>query len=192
MTSLAALSPPGAKRHVLPGPEPRVWLSPILQSHGHDMAQVTLSCVRTQHPSPSCSCDHIQRKPASPALSHRLSVSQGGLAGSCALKALRSAGAVLPAVSQNLPADAVASPAPGMAGASLNKVRASRSSSQTGWASGISGIPTGLERSWSPWHHICRMPRPARCTSHPHHTASDEEEIPCPPGLCRVEGGPAP
>lgn len=105
---------------------------------------------------------------------------------------LCSAGAVLPAVSQNLPADAVTSPGPGMAGASLNKVKTTRSSSQTGWASGISGIPTGLERSWSPWHHICRMPRPTLCTSHPHHVASDEEEKPCPPGLCQVEGGPAP
>ena len=72
------------------------------------------------------------------------------------------------------------------------EIRATRSSSQTGWASGILGIPMGLERSWSPWHHICRMPRPALCTSHPHHNASDEEEIPCPPGFCQVEGGPAP
>ena len=149
MTSLAALSPPGAKRHVLPGPEPRVWLGPILQSHGHSVARVTLSCFRTRHPSPSCPRDHIQRKPARPALSHRLSVSQDGLARRCALKTLCSTGAVLPAVSQNLPADAVASPGPGMAGASPNKVKTTRSSSQTGWASGISGIPTGLERSWS-------------------------------------------
>lgn len=171
LASLAARSAPRAKGCILPGPPPRVGLGPVLQSHGLDVAGVTCSYLGhgTQPFLPSV---HVQKNPSkASALVHRLC-----LPIAVALPRCCAPWVLLPVVSGNPLAEAVASLKPGVADVLFGKARAM-------------GAAPSLARPLAPWGHS----RACRDLGHPSITAvgPPDHASSCPAGQGGLRWGGA-